>query len=587
LAETSFSIAAGLQPFGGSQAKASVETSKSPAETAEPTGFFAEVFHSAVRTAIENPVNSIKQFAAPGHVSNDELHLVPQEATAKFNTSTWYAQQIGSAIGMLPWYLAIRGGVGEGFKAMGVTAESGAAAELGWKALGILAGESALSGAIYEGGLKPVQVGDGHGFWQERAKNAMVGSVMFGITSGSTDAFRNVEGQVARSVLGATTNRGLISGVAGGIVGGASSMETSTLLNYGRFANSSELKQNLVAQGVIGLGMRGIELPFEGAKSSADAEGTRVQQTLSKGRLANVELREGVGGYTNKQLTFADMVGDDGHTVPVILRSLTEPSWNDVKQENGSIAHELHDRLGFTNPSSFVTERTLSLNGEPPARYLVEQRLPGGSWLEQIPKMANERFPQPAPTDGSEPEPEPVEENINKMLAGDAQLSTAMETAIAQRMLYGDLDFNSGNLMLQVNNAEGTPSYDAYNIDFKRSFTPQAAPTWAQEVMQFPAQTIGQYFSGKPLSASVHETIQTAVDRLTTMREMGDPLVDRIGAKNFDAMIGRGQSLLANGLPKCYWILDPGFETYKTEMEEADKYWKQRWPQLYRVEPQQ
>jgi hypothetical protein len=85
----------------------------------------------------------------------------------------------------------------------------------------------------------------------------------------------------------------------------------------------------------------------------------------------------------------------------------------------------------------------------------------------------------------------------------------------------------------------------------------------------------------------VRETIQTAVDRLTTMRENGDPLVTRIGAKNFDAMIGRGQSLLNNGLPKCYWILDPGFETYKTEMENADTYWKQRWPQLYRGESQQ
>jgi len=599
LAETAIgNLAAGLQPFGGKHSNSNLESQTQTSE-GDSAGFLKETYYAAVRTLVENPVNSIKELTSTNHANNNELHLVPQEKPAAFNTKDWYAQQLGSVIGMLPLYLAIRGSVGSGFKMMGATAESANALDWGWKAVGTRACESAVSGAIYEGVLKPVQRDDAPGFWQQRAKNALVGSVMYGGTSGATDVLRNLEGAAMRQIFSAGAGPGILSGIAGGMIGGGFATETSTLLNQHRFASAPEIKESLATTGLIGLGLRGAELPFElrAAARATEAEvplktdispSARVQETLANGRLANIEQKIGVGGYGNKELTFANLVSDDGHTVPVILRPLAGANimWNEVKLENGSIAHELHDRLGFDNPSAAVAQRVFEVNGSAPANYLVEERLPGGSWLERIPEMANNKFPQPPAADGVEPDPPPVEENIVKLLDSEPQLKSTMELAIGQRMLYGDLDFNSGNLMLNATEADGVRTYEAYNIDLKRSFTPQAEPTWAQEVMQFPSRQIGQYFGGKPFSAATQQIMETAVERLTAMKSQSDPLVTRIGEKNFDAMIGRGQALINAGLPKCYWILDPEFAKYYTEMETADKFWRQRWPQLYPGESQ-
>lgn len=279
-------------------------------ETEKPS--FGEVFlQSARHSAWDSPMESLGQIKdkitgaapeAPGDkaatITTEQRHRAEALAPAEFNTSKWYAQQLGSAVGIVPWVIGLHFGARGATRllvrsgAIGLTddaarlvygahrMESAAPLALnrftfGKNALGVA--ESTAAGLAYGGVFQPVHGDDGN-FWSSRAKNALVSGVTFAtMTKGSQLAKdfglfgRNLPESAASSQLTNTVTerfrtaaidrlRGAGQTAAGGMAAGPVDAFARAALIEGKLPTFKQVGESTFSFTMVG-GMFGLAAP--------------------------------------------------------------------------------------------------------------------------------------------------------------------------------------------------------------------------------------------------------------------------------------------------------------------------------------
>lgn len=569
-----------------------------------------ELAYSTVRTAVEDPMNAMRELVAKDHAVTNPFHIVPAAQPVQFNTASWYARQIGNTLGALPWFLALGKGVSTVIgESEGITASS---------AMRVGVARAAATGMLYQGLLTPANQ-PGSNFWATRAENALTGAVTFATIRGSAGVLGNAEELTKSTALARPT--ALAVGGLSGMAGGLASAEVGSIARTGHGASAGDLKQAAVGSIALGIGMHAIGSTFsprvdwsaepksnipsqrvsvaeatedgaseKQAKPSAPSEDTSKQadvnppaaehpktktpwyvnpdaaKTLASG---NVDQTYDVeSGSWAKSLKLGSITDADGKSVGVHLRALKDPDqpWNPVKLENGSIAYDLNQRAGYPQPTPAIAARTLSIDGEPFRDYIVEELMHGQQLDMQLSKWATEKYGDDS------------EEHVIDLVKSTPGLKNALEAAFVERHVNGNFDFNAANFMAErFKNPNGDYDYTVSNIDWKRSFTDRSNTSWGQEVMQYPVQQLSKIYAGQPLSPELATKVTSLVDSLND----NDPIAQRLGSAETAALKSRGQSLATQGFPQSYWIFDPEFERYKTEIEDADKFWRAKYPQMW------
>jgi diguanylate cyclase (GGDEF)-like protein len=164
----------------------------------------SDVTQAAFHTAVQTPINSLTQMVAPDYLPKVQIIEAPE--TVPELSPRWHAQQLGSALG---------------------AAADIAAIELACK--GTM--PPALLGACYDGLLRPADISNGKNQFVERAKNAAVGAVGFGMLYGTSSALsglsKNVESAAWKSIASNKVINTTVAGIPAGLVTTALSGGTS------------------------------------------------------------------------------------------------------------------------------------------------------------------------------------------------------------------------------------------------------------------------------------------------------------------------------------------------------------------------
>jgi glycogen debranching enzyme len=230
------------------------------AHDSSPLHFAAVLGESALRSGIQDSYNGLGQLinvgtkaAGLGNVL-PEMHVFAQPENAKFGSSDWFAQTIGSGVGMAVPFLATEFGVGKvltGERLTALEARGGMASTIA----PLL--KPTLTGATYGFVFTPT---DGNGnFFEQRGINAVVGGVTFGAQRAATLGI--MRGLTASGVpLAETAFQNSVSGhltriganaLAGTLAGGANA-ESHSLLTGNGFASTEQLAQSAAAFAVTG-----------------------------------------------------------------------------------------------------------------------------------------------------------------------------------------------------------------------------------------------------------------------------------------------------------------------------------------------
>ncbi|CAN5175848.1 hypothetical protein BH10CYA1_BH10CYA1_39410 [soil metagenome] len=286
-------------------------TKQPPAEHKGVTDILGDAVHSALYTAIQEPVSGVTQIVdeVAGTKLLPKVQFLSAPVQAQFGTADWHAQQVGSAVGMLlPFML-----VGKGVRgALGTSAE-GASLMTTKAAFGMSIKEAGLTGFAYDAFLRPSDTnhtGGLGGFLLDRGTQGAVGAGTFMTLTGSSLGLRSLGGSaIERSALLPLLKNPIVNGVLSGIPAGLFSAEAGSLTKTGHLASAQELGQSVYGMSVIGGGfgaVHGFTAPREnGLPSRYDALKSQIT-SVKDGLTPTPKLREGLG------LAGGDADGPDG-----------------------------------------------------------------------------------------------------------------------------------------------------------------------------------------------------------------------------------------------------------------------------------
>lgn len=223
--------------------------------------FFSELANSVVFSAVEQPALGIAQF-----ISNDAMNSVKNvfsrvgvEApeAASFNSSNWYAQTFGGALGMVPTFALTKFGLGKlGAFGKAASIESGLLSSRA--AMGLSLKESAITGMVYGAAFTPSQESARSAglvsFLADRTVSGVGSAATFtALTAGSLGVGRLAESAVAaRFGVQPVLNNRVMSGVLGGLPGGFVGAEYDAVARQGRIATAAELAESMFGMAVVG-----------------------------------------------------------------------------------------------------------------------------------------------------------------------------------------------------------------------------------------------------------------------------------------------------------------------------------------------
>lgn len=286
-------------------------TKQPPAENKGVTDILGDAVHSALYTAVQEPISGITQIVdeVAGTKLLPKVQFLDAPVAAQFGTADWHAQTVGSAVGMLlPFML-----VGKGVKsALGTSAES-ASLMSSRAAFGMSIKEAGLTGFAYDALLRPTDpnhTGGLGGFLMDRGAHGLVGAGTFMTLTGSALGLRSLGGSAAaieRSALVPLLKNPIVNGVLAGVPAGLVNAEGMSLVNNGKLASATELGQSVYGMSVIGGGFGAVHsftAPREGGLPSRyEAIKSQIQDGLSTGK---PKVKEGLG------LAGGDTEGPDG-----------------------------------------------------------------------------------------------------------------------------------------------------------------------------------------------------------------------------------------------------------------------------------
>lgn len=181
----------------------------------------ADGFHAAVYTGLQQPYDAIRQIAGQVHIDLPNAQFTSAPEQAKTGSVAWFAESVGSTVGMIPWVVASNKLVRAGGSFAGLSTEGAALT-----ASGISVGEAGMTGAVYSTLFQPAQTNGN--FFLNKAADAGIAFGAFAAGAGVNNMIRPMFGtfssEVANRLVGAGT--GSVSGFGAGVV----SAEASNML---------------------------------------------------------------------------------------------------------------------------------------------------------------------------------------------------------------------------------------------------------------------------------------------------------------------------------------------------------------------
>lgn len=268
-----------------------------PEKEAARESFLRELGNSMIYAGVEAPIAGVAQY-----FSNDAMNSVKGFFTgigieapkhSKMGTSTWYAQTVGGAVGMILPFAATKYGLGKvGAFGKPAAAVAGEANYFSQKsAIGFSLKEAAITGGVYGAAFTPSDEKARDAGWKaflgDRAISAGGSALTFSVlTAGSLGM--NALGKTAaveRFGMAPVLKNPIFNGAVSGLPGGFVSAEYEALARQRRLATSEELAESLLAMGVVGGTFGGASYlarirSNEAAKESkpVDQEGKPVNQ---------------------------------------------------------------------------------------------------------------------------------------------------------------------------------------------------------------------------------------------------------------------------------------------------------------------
>src|SRR5262249_360107 len=224
-----------------------VEKSQAATSAQEKSNPLLDAARALAYTAIQSPLSSLAQLADQvggkrliGKEILPSVQFIDAPMRAKSGSSNWYGQQIGAAVGALPWFLALRKSVGALATRFNSTL---VATEIG---------KSTGAGMLYGGLLKPVAPNEGP--WTGRLRSAPLAGLTFGVLTECMGRLRSVDGDVGptRPWLNSLIRNDVAGGAAAGLPAGLVNAKAHSLLHGRGFANRQELKESILAMSVVG-----------------------------------------------------------------------------------------------------------------------------------------------------------------------------------------------------------------------------------------------------------------------------------------------------------------------------------------------
>ncbi len=229
-------------------------------------GLATELLQSAAYAGIESPVRAIAQWGgakADSAVQNGFRSIGVEAPThAEFGSGRWYAQQLGSAVGMMVPFLALRATVGGAAnKLLGEAAANQSMLQFASR-------EAALSGTtglIYGSLFTPLNDANlgTFDFVKEKGKTGLAQGAAFamlgfsspylgmGLSKAASAIEQSGLNTMVSSPVAATLRSEVLAGVASGVPAGFVSAEAAAI-KEGRLANAQEIKESMASMAFVG-----------------------------------------------------------------------------------------------------------------------------------------------------------------------------------------------------------------------------------------------------------------------------------------------------------------------------------------------
>lgn len=247
--------------------QAALERAKQP-----PNGLFEDFARSVGHSAIQTPLNAVTQLidktTGTELLPKVQIGMLEAPAAAQFGTANYWAQQSGSAIGMIAPFLLAGKGV-KTFTRAGMT-ETQLAANLSSRTiLGLSTKEAVLTGAVHDSLLRPVDQNSTQPFLVGKALNGANGAMTMFALSTIGRQFTPAAGVSTSRFLSLVKNPytgGMVSGLGAGAVSAQgheylSNLKFDSASSFARsattdakFASLKETAETAFTMGVIGVG---------------------------------------------------------------------------------------------------------------------------------------------------------------------------------------------------------------------------------------------------------------------------------------------------------------------------------------------
>lgn len=244
-----------------------------PAEHKGVTDILGDAVHSALYTAIQEPVSGVTQIVDEfaGTKMLPKVQFIDAPVQAQFGTADWHAQQVGSAVGMLLPFMV----VGKGVRGVLGTSAEEASLMSRKAAFGMSMKEAGLTGFTYDALLRPSDPnhsGGLGGFLLDRGTQGAIGAGTFMTLTGTSIGLRSIGGAtVEKSALLPLLRNPIANGVLSGVPAGLFTAEANSLTKTGHLASAEEVGQSVYGMSVIGGGfgaMHSFTAPREGGLPS-------------------------------------------------------------------------------------------------------------------------------------------------------------------------------------------------------------------------------------------------------------------------------------------------------------------------------
>ena len=435
-------------------------TLSSRAELLErPPDFAGELLRSFAYSALQSPVSGVAQLC--DRASADAGSLVGVKGTkllpnvqfmsapkeAAFGSSTWHAQQLGSAGGLACDLILVSLAARKVMPAgqIGSLTEAQLAEHSRRQIY-----KTAMTGVVLGGVFTPVKPGDD--FWQARGRSAVVQGLTFGILAASSQGLKSAGQMLDKSgrVGGSVLRNEIFCNIAAGVPAGLVHAQSESLLSGKGLAGLNETGKSIYAFSTVGgfLGAAGAMAPGRaGGRASESLPRTEnVGAAKQVHEIANVSSRGKNGELrTSSSTTGGELLSLQGRNESVADTVL--PTSDRVRSVLADGTAVVEFPGGGSNGTRRILTKTDGTQVFERIDGLIKTRNPDGSKVTEFPPGKGERWRVTEKLDGS---------RITEYRSGDKVTTKSDGTVITEYPAEGKLVIESSDGTMVTRDPSGT-----------------------------------------------------------------------------------------------------------------------------------